>query len=87
MRTKEQLEELKKEQDRREQMTKAERARVLRATVVSQLELMQCICHTGFQMDNDTFRMMLRRNSHIELRWNQLQDRKFKLERFIWKNA
>lgn len=73
--------------DRLQQMKRAERGRKLIQTIKHQMEMMQCICHTGFMMDNASFRMMLKNNDHIQKRWDQLQSRKFKLERFVWNNA
>jgi hypothetical protein len=48
---------------------------------------MQYIIHGGFLLDNETFRMMLRNNEMIKERWDTLQNRKFKLERIIYKLA
>ena len=42
---------------------------------------MQCIMHGGFMIDNETFRMMLKNNDHLQNRFDTLQNRLFKLNR------
>tara|TARA_R110002020_G_scaffold45092_1_gene129287 strand:- start:235 stop:471 length:237 start_codon:yes stop_codon:yes gene_type:complete len=66
---------------------KEKKVRTLLSRTNNSLADMMTLQEGGFIMDNDTLRFMLKNNPHISKRFDDLQDRKFKLERLLWRFA
>lgn len=69
----------------KKEIGRIEKARKLRRIIVDQINGMQALEHTGFMIDRDTLRLMLNNNPHIKQRWDDLHNRKFRLERLMWR--
>ena len=69
-----------------EQMQRAERARKILSAIKWRIIELQ-ILPNNEMMSNKLFRFALKESEDLNLKFETLQKRKFKIERFIWKNA